>query len=136
MIWPRSGACGWNCQGRGHGRRAGAFAAGGAALPERGDEAITARDQGGDVGVLEAIPNLGLPQRIKTLDEILQAVLGGRGEDRRDVQLQTQPHDLAQGVGITARPQETQIVVELGEGGPAVPPPMRGQGFQHARGRA
>ena len=81
--------------------------------------------EGGGAGVLETRPDLLRPQMVETLIEILWPVFPRRGKDGGDAQRQTKTDDLAQDIRMGVRALEARIIVELGIGRTAVPPPVR-----------
>src|SRR5438270_10225171 len=70
--------------------------------------------QVGQVGVLEAGPDLGLPPAVVTLDHGLEAGLAWGHQHRHHAQAQAQAEDPPPGVGVTMRAVEDHVVVELG----------------------
>ncbi len=74
--------------------------------------------------VLVALPDLGLPQTIETLDGRLESRFVGRRKDGCDPQAQAQSNDSTDGIGILARPGESIVVVELGIAGQSELPPV------------
>ena len=51
------------------------------------------------------------------LDGVLQAELAGRDKDRRDAELEAQPDDAPEDIGVLVRPLEARVIVELGKAG-------------------
>jgi hypothetical protein len=66
-----------------------------------------------EVRVLEPSPDLRLPGPVIALDDRLEPRLAGRDEDGDHPQVQAQPRDPAEGVGMGMRPLEDCVVVEL-----------------------
>jgi hypothetical protein len=73
--------------------------------------------QGGQTGKGEALPHLGLPQPVETLNRVLQAMFQGRRKHRDDAERQTESADAADGVGELMGALESGVVVELRVGG-------------------
>ncbi len=62
----------------------------------------------------EALPYLGLPKRVESLDGVLEAVFQRRGEDRSHPERQAKAADAADGVRKLMGALETGVVIELG----------------------
>ena len=77
-------------------------------------EAVAGRLQGAHGGMMKAWPDLLLPEVIEALIEILRPVLARGREDGCDPQTEAQADDLAQHIGMSVRPLETGVVIELG----------------------
>jgi hypothetical protein len=67
-------------------------------------------------GKREALPYLGLPKRVESLDGVLEPVFQGRGEDRSHSERQAKAADAADGVRKLMGALETGVVIELGIG--------------------
>jgi hypothetical protein len=63
--------------------------------------------------VVESLPNLGLPARVKTLDGSHEARLSRWSEDRYDLQSKTQSDHLPHDVWIEVGSSEPRVVVKL-----------------------
>ena len=108
--------------------------AGGRPAVAGGDE-LGRLDLKGFQGVMmEARPDLRLPAAIEVLNGGLKAGLAGGDEHRHHPEAQTDPGDLAQGVGRPMRPLEAGVVVELGVGRHPDLAPVRHEGVDREGG--
>lgn len=91
-------------------------------------EAVGAPPQLVRRGVVEAFPDLGLPEVVERLDLVLEAMFAGWREDGSDAQAQAEEGDGAEAIGVVVRAVKAQVVVELGVGGQAMLAPVKQQG--------
>jgi hypothetical protein len=92
------------------------------------DEAVGAAPQLVRRGMVEALPDFGLPEVVERLDLVLEAVLAGWGEDGSNAQAQAEEGDGAEAIGVVVRAVKAQVVVELCVGGQAMLAPVKQQG--------
>lgn len=90
--------------------------------------------------MLEALPDLGLPQAVEALDGRLEAGFPWWGEDRHHAFDEAEADQSAQAAHRTGGARETGVIVHLQIGGPTLSPPMglqRGgdRGYAPAAGR-
>jgi hypothetical protein len=84
--------------------------------------------------VVEALPDLLLPEPVEVLDHPLEALLQGRRKDWRDLQGQAQTHHAPHDVRMIMPSLEARIVIELRVRREALAAPMRLQKFHNLRG--
>ena len=96
-----------------------------------GDEFCRLCLQGFPRRVRETGPHFRLPATVEVLDSGLKSRLLRRGEDRRDVQRQTQTDDPPDRVGVVMRSLENRVVVKLCISGQAKLAPVLKQGVEH-----
>ena len=89
-----------------------------------GDEAVGPVAELGAVGVVEAFPDLGLPQAGEGLDLVLEAMLARWGVDGGDPQGQAEEGDGTEAIGMGMGAMKAQLVIELSVGGEPVRPPV------------
>src|ERR1700719_1148726 len=85
-------------------------------------------------GMLEALPDLCLPATVEAFDSILKARLAWRSKDGNDPEQQAGADDLTDGVGVVARSQKDQGVVELCVVGKTKLTPSIDEQFDHDGG--
>lgn len=67
------------------------------------------------IGMVETLPDFGLPETIEVFDHGLEAVFPWGDKNRCDPQAQTDTHDATQHIGMVVTALKTRIVVELDE---------------------
>lgn len=125
---------GWQARGRPGLACGSGFLAGLGFVVMSCDEAVGAVAQGGGAGVVEAVPDLGLPELVEGFDLVLEAVFAGWGKDGDDAQGQTEEDDGTKPVGVVMGAMEAEVVVELGKGGQPVRAPVGEQGADGTAG--
>src|SRR6478672_1807002 len=105
----------------------------GRTLPMRGHIAGRPVLQPFQGGVLEACPDLGLPQTVEALDGCLETGLTRGNKHGDHTQTQAGPRDAADRIGMDLGPLEDGVVVELRVAGQAEGTPVLDQGFDYER---
>lgn len=106
----------------------------GAAFSGSGDVSPGALLEVVQTGVLEPIPDLGLPASVEAFDGRLESGFVGDRKDRHHVQTQAHPDDSTDGIGMLTGPGETIVVVELRTAWQPPHPPMFEQGLDDRLG--
>ena len=101
---------------------------------QRRDERGAAPAQGGQMAMAPAMPGHGLPAGVEALDLRLETRLARRCEHGDDAQLQAEPDDAPDGVGVLVRALEKRVIVELGEVRQPVRAPVLADAAEHMIG--
>ena len=67
--------------------------------------------------VMEALPDLFLPEPVEVFDDGLEASFQWRGENRRDLEGKTEAHDSSDHIGMVMPALEADVIIKLGKGG-------------------
>ena len=85
--------------------------------------------------MMEACPDLGLPEAVEGLDLVLEAMLTGWSEDGADPEGEAKEGDGTEVVGMVMGAMETEVIVELSIGAQAMSAPMGEEGALGEVGR-
>jgi hypothetical protein len=85
--------------------------------------------------MMEACPDLGLPEAVEGLDLVLEAMLTGWSEDGADPECEAKEGDGTEAVGMVMGAVEAEVIVELSIGGQAMSTPMGEEGVLGEVGR-
>ena len=99
-----------------------------------GDKGGAAPGEGGEMAVLEAVPDARLPAGIVALDLGLEAGFARRREDRRDAEREAEADDAPDGVRVLVRALEKRVIVELGEARQTMRLPAGAEAGEHMVG--